>query len=280
MTDTEQQQKVADEVKQVGDDHLQVAQAAKIMADVDAKKASVEAFNRAMQIETTYMSPNTWTQIRTMAKVFHEGKALPSCIQNEAQLVMVMQAGFEMGMKPVECLKSLYIVKGTINVYGPAVMRRLREHGWLITYKEDSDKSCTATISRGDETYTETLTFAEAEKSGYTKDGQGALKIGWKEGVNRKMKLRYGVLSIIIKSYVPEVLGSAVDIAEVAEDQQDYGNQVSEKQTAGTPVTVRLVAMDDDAEQATHKTLAEKIADSKKEKDIPEPKGDGITSSI
>jgi len=32
------------------------------------------------------------------------------------------------------------------------------------------------------------------------------------------MKLRYGVLSKIIKTYVPEVMGSAGDIAEIAED--------------------------------------------------------------
>ena len=32
------------------------------------------------------------------------------------------------------------------------------------------------------------------------------------------MKLRYGVLSKIIKTYIPEVLGSLGDITEVAED--------------------------------------------------------------
>lgn len=193
------------------------AEAAKLNADAEAKKAAAGAYDRAMQISSAFMSPNTWTQIRTMAKVFFEGRALPDCIQNEAQLVMVMQAGYEMGMMPVECLKSLYIVKGTINVYGAAIVRRLREHGWKVEYSEESDASCTARVVRGRESYKETYTFAEAEKSGYT-TGSGGLKVGWKPGINRKLKLRYGVLSLIIKSYLPDVLGSARDIAEVAED--------------------------------------------------------------
>lgn len=186
--------------------------------------AAVDNYKKAMAVQTTFMNPNVWTQIRAMGKVFFEGKALPSSVQNEPQLVMVLQAGFEMGMAPVESLKSLYIVNGSVNVYGAAIVRRLREHGWTVKYSDESDEQCTATVSLKDrktrailEEYTETFRYADAEKSGYTK-ANGNLKVGWKEGLNRKLKMRYGVLSLIIKSYIPEVLGSASDIAEVAMD--------------------------------------------------------------
>jgi hypothetical protein len=68
------------------------------------------------------------------------------------------------------------------------------------------------------EVYEETMTLKMAQDSGYTGTNDGGSKVGWKPGINRKLKLRYGALSIIIKSYIPEILGPASDIAEVAED--------------------------------------------------------------
>lgn len=185
---------------------------------LDAQEASLDVYRQAMKVSTTFMDPNIWSQIRSMAKIFHDSRALPACIQNEPQLVMVLQAGFEMGMTPVESIKSLYIVNGTINTYAAATVKRLKEHGWVVKYTDENETSCTAVITKDGQEYSETMTLKMAEDSGYTKDRGGNLKVGWKAGLNRKLKLRYGALSIIIKTYVPEVLGAANDIAEVAED--------------------------------------------------------------
>lgn len=157
-----------------------------------------------------------WNQIKSMAKVFKEAKVLPAN-DNEFSIVMKIQAGYEMGMQPIESIKSFYFVNGTINIFGAAVTRRLREHGWEIKY-EDKENSCTATVKKGNEEYSATLTFDEAVKSGWTQTKDKSLKPGWTEGVNRKLKLRYGALSILIKTQIAEVLGSATDIAEVAMD--------------------------------------------------------------
>lgn len=259
VTDAQENHDAATGVRAEAEAAKIAAEAKRIEADAEARKASADQYARAMQVQSTYMNPNTWTQIRTMAKVFFEGKALPSCIQNEAQLIMVMQAGFEMGMKPVECLKSLYIVKGTVNVYGAAVIRRLREHGWRVTYKDETDLSCTARVVRDREAYEETYTFAQAEKSGHTKDNNGALKVGWKEGINRKLKLRYGVLSTIIKSYIPDVLGSASDIAEVAEDAVIVETTPVKGGETATVTT-------GNGEPISHKSLADKLAEAKANK--------------
>jgi hypothetical protein len=206
----------------------------------ESMNASIETYRKSMEVSTTFMNPNVWGQIRAMGKVFFEGKALPNSILNEPQLVMVLQAGFEMGMAPVESLKSLYIVGGTVNVYGPAVVRRLREHGWKVEYTDESDTGVTATVSNlnSGEKYTERYDYVMAEKSGYTKTNSGGEKIGWKAGINRKLKMRYGVLSLIIKSYIPEVLGSASDIAEVA---MDAPQQAQELKSAGAPAALPLL---------------------------------------
>lgn len=189
----------------------------------------------ARTVSNTFMNPVVWQQMEKMAQVFFMSKAFPSYIQNAAQLQVIMQAGYEMGMKPMEALKSLYIVNGQVNVWGAALGRRLREHGWTIKYNKDKDadegEGVTAIIERKStkEKYEMTAYFSAAEKSGYTKYN-GTEKVGWRAGTNRRLKLSYLALSMLIKLHVPEVLGSASDIQEVAED---YPIDEAKKEKAG-----------------------------------------------
>lgn len=167
---------------------------------------------------TSFLDPNLYVQMKALANDFIASKAIPSVWQSASQVLVGLQTGVEMGMKPMEAMNSLYPVNGAINVWGKAITRRLKEHGWTIQYSDESQETCTVTVTKGDESYTETFTYAEAEASGYTKDSRGQIKIGWKPGMNRRKKLRYGVLSLIIATYIPEVLGSAMGIVEVSED--------------------------------------------------------------
>lgn len=166
---------------------------------------------------TSFFNPKIWVQMQRMATAFKESGALPAT-DNMAMIMMKIQAGYEMGMKPLESVKAFYFVKGSLNIFGSAVIRRLREHGWTITYKDEPNK-CTATIKKGDEEYTDSFTYEEAKRSGWANETKPA----WIDGINRRLKLRYGVASLLIKTYVPEVLGSATDIAEVAMDSTMVG---------------------------------------------------------
>lgn len=174
---------------------------------------------------TNFLDPNVYIQLKALAQDFIASKAIPSVWSSAEQVLVGLQTGAEMGMKPMEAMNSLYPVNGAINVWGKATTRRLKEHGWTIQYINESQEGCTAIVKRGDEEYTETFTFADAELSGYTKDKHG-IKIGWRPGMNRRKKLRYGVLSLIISTYIPEVLGSAMGIVEVSDDY-DLGNNRS-----------------------------------------------------
>lgn len=181
---------------------------------------------RAMTIRdtqaTSFLDPNVYLQLKALAQDFIKSGAIPAVWDTPAKVLVGLQTGAEMGMKPMEAMNSLYPVNGAINVWGKATARRLREHGWVIEYSDETPDAVTATIRRGEEAYTETFSFAEAEASGYVRDGYGKLKLGWREGVNRRKKLRYGVLSLLIATYVPEVLGSGVGVVEVSEDY-DFG---------------------------------------------------------
>lgn len=162
---------------------------------------------------TGFIDPIVYAQMKQVATDFIESRAVPKGIENAAQLIMIFQAGYEMGMKPVEAMNGLYIVNGKVTPWGAAVLRQMRKHGWSISYEETST-SCKATVIKGTETHTETFTLDEAEKSGYTKDNYGKEKIGWKDGANRKLKLRYGALSALIKTYIPEVVSGYAGVAE------------------------------------------------------------------
>lgn len=185
--------------------------------------------------QTSFFNPVVYGQMKQMATDFINSKAIPKGIENAEQLIMLFQAGYEMGMKPVEAMNSLYIVNGKITPWGPAVLRRLRNFGWSISYKETID-SCTATVTNGSESYTDTFSMEMATKSGYTSSSSG-IKIGWKEGANRVLKLRYGAISNIVKTYLPEVLGIYAGIAELEldaielKDHKDIINQAIQNYT-------------------------------------------------
>ncbi len=174
------------------------------------------------------MNPIEYEQIKKIAKDFWTSGALNKGFQNETQIVMAMLAGREMGMSFNEAVNDLYFVGGKLNIYGKATPAALRRRGWRIKYKDETPESCTAVVThpKTGEEIEDTFTYKEAELSGFTGDN----KPGWKAGANRRRKLRYGVLSLIIHTYIPEVLGAAAGIGEYSEDYIEGERLVVENQ--------------------------------------------------
>lgn len=205
-----------------------------------------------------YLNPVRWEQMEKLAQSLVQSKAFPKSIQNAAQALVVMQAGVEMGLKPMEAINGLSIINGVVSPWGKTTVKLLRNHGWKIEYKATTERGggMTATVTKDDESYTDTLYYDNAVKSKWThsyKDGKQILKVGWYEGANREMKLRYGVLSKIIKTYIPEVLGSLGDIAEVAEDYV-----IVEEETTSKSKSSVVVEQTPEQQKSTLKDFLEK----------------------
>ena len=175
---------------------------------------------------TSVMNPVEYAQMKKIADDMIASKSLPSTFTNAAQVQMALMAGHEMGMTTMESLNDLYFVGGKLQIYGKATPAALRRAGWRIKQFEETDESCTATVynPKTGEEIVDTFTYRDAELSGFTKDSRGSVKLGWKPGANRKRKLRYAVLSQIIHTYLPEVLGSVAGIGEYSEDYMDAQN--------------------------------------------------------
>ena len=190
-------------------------QAASVLTDDDRRTLSMTIKTK----ETGIMDPVAYEQMKIIARDLLASKSLPESFKNAQQVQMALMAGKEMGMTTMEALNDLYFVGGRLQIYGKATPAAIRRAGWRIKF-EDTDDACTATITNpttGEE-ITDTFTMKDAEQSGFVKDSRGNVKIGWKPGANRKRKLRYAVLSQIIHTYIPEVLGSVAGIGEYSDD--------------------------------------------------------------
>jgi hypothetical protein len=196
---------------------------------------------------SSILDPNTYMQMKALSKDFFDSKVVPSAYQNVLQVLFGIQAGYEMGMQPVEALQSITFVNGNMSVWGKAVPRRLREHGWSLAFEEGGegrDQFCKATIIKGDQIYEDTIKFADAEDSGYTKNNNGGLKPGWQPGLNRKLKLRYDVLDVLCKTYVPEVFGGTAGTAEVLQDVDFIEGEVTEPTSVKDKIAAARTKLD------------------------------------
>lgn len=173
------------------------------------------------------LDPNMYIQMKALSSDFFNSKAVPSAYVNALQVLMALQAGKEMGLQPIESIQSLTIINGNISLWGKAVPNRLRQHGWKLSFnegmgdeKDERSQFCEATITHSTtgETFTDRITYGEAIDSGYTRDRSNNLKPGWLKGMNRRLKLRYDVLDVLCKTYVPEVFGPTAGTAEVLQD--------------------------------------------------------------
>jgi len=164
-----------------------------------------------------------------VADRLHKGGAFQKSITSPEQAFTIVLAGYEMGMQPVEALNSFYSVNGKLTIFGVAMSKRLRIHGWRITVGKHDKEVCEVTISKGDEQYSYTATKEEVIALG----SQAYSKAP-------KDKLYWHALSRLIRQSVPEVLGSATMIHEDIE---------------GNTAFTEAVVVEEDTEEEEEKAL-------------------------
>lgn len=129
-----------------------------------------------------------------------KSEALPACYKNAANVLVALQTGKEMGLKPMQSLNSLYIVNGKIQIWGSAQVQLLKQHGWSLKVIEHTDKICKLQINKGDQMYEYSTLFTDLPA------GSKAKAFAPKE------KLYYHTVSRLIRFYCPEVLGGQANL--------------------------------------------------------------------
>lgn len=226
---------------------------------------------------------------------FHKAGCFAGNIKNAEQAFAIIQAGYEMGIQPMEAVNSFYIVNGKITIYGTALSKRLRMHGWRIQVGKHDESKCEVTIKKGDEEYSYTATKEEVIKL-----GSNAYKKAPKD------KLYWHAVSRIVRFSVPEVLGSVsytheemegntqfVDVepvVETEEKQMDMYDHVmkaidgmktwEEYEGLKDDIISNASLMSDDKRSLILSTLEEKVKQFAVQKDKEEQEIDQETGEV
>jgi hypothetical protein len=188
-----------------------------------------------MQDLTVIYSSDRWSMMKNVATVMCSAKSINVGRKEIADLMLILETGYEMGLAPMESMHDLYVVNGRVCTFAEGTIKRVREHGWWIDYIEEDDDHVKAQFTKGKRCFIETFTMQDAIESGYTKNG-----IGWAKGAKRKMKLRYAVVQKAIKTRIPEVMGTATEIVELAQDAASDDFPKDEKQIKQAEVMDKL----------------------------------------
>lgn len=162
-----------------------------------------------------YFQESRIKMMTRLANAYHSAGCFTSDVKNPYQALVKIQAGAEMGMAPAEAMSSLLLIKGQTTIWGMAMTKRLRLHGWKVTVVKEDENNCEVKVTKGDESYSYKATADEVGKL-----KSNALKFA------KKDKLFWHAISRIIRRHVPEVLGGGVqyfaeEILQAEPDQND-----------------------------------------------------------
>lgn len=171
-----------------------------------------------------FMNKERWQLIELMAKSFLQARALPQSLDNAPKVAMVLQAGFESGLKPIQSINSFYFVNGKLAMYGDVAIQQVIKAGHTVkwgVYTDDdgveqkmpcTEKQASVTIIRGDnqETMSAHLTLVEAKANGVYKD-----TAPWRSYTGNMLK--YRVFSRVSHFLTPDAL-NGIAIGDVKDD--------------------------------------------------------------
>ncbi len=177
------------------------------------KAENLELRERLMDMSTAGMAEQSADlnfQLK-MARQLIASKAFPNMTPEQA--FVILQAGKEMGMQPMESIKKLYIVNGAVGFHGSGMVSQLTSKGALIEYFNETEHQVTARVYYEGNVYEETAT-----------DKDQILLKSKAITFAKKNKLRYHAIRMILSFHLPHLAGSVsvwdADDMEAAKDLQ------------------------------------------------------------
>lgn len=196
------------------------------MSEPENKVQALEDMDNGEKRHGLLPSAYEWKAISFLADTFVKAGALPKGIDTIPKAIVILQAGLESGLTPLQAFNSFYIVNGKVTMYGEAVPRQIIKAGHKITWGHCDDTIATVTITRGDtqESMSQTLEWDTAVKRGYTRTDI------WQKFPENMLKWR--ALSMVAKFICPDAL-NGVPIKEDIES--DDLNLAPDKAAAALP---------------------------------------------
>lgn len=228
------------------------------------------------QIYNNFPTQAEWNTLNIIATTLKAGGVLPKGIDTVQKMVVILQAGRELNLAPIEALNSLYFVNGKIAMYGEVVPNQVLRAGHIIDWGLCNAETATVTITRGDtgKSMTTTFTMQQARERGYTSN-----PVYQKYPENM---LKWRVLGMTVKFLCPDALrgigikeemeAEVVDVGGRFENKEE-GKRVKEEVASDTlskRKPLDAVIAEADAEEAQTEPAPEKADEGVKEPGIEE----------
>lgn len=165
-------------------------------------RSEAKALSYREKLDLIEIDPET---AKLGAKLEYELKVARTFIQSGAfqkispeQAYVLMKAGGEMNLSPVQSMSDLYIVNGIVGFHGKGLTSRLTSQGVKFKYEDESEKGVTVIATYDGETFKEIVKSTDAIllKS-------NAMKI------SPKNKMRFHGMRMIANFYLAHLLGAA-----------------------------------------------------------------------
>ena len=162
-----------------------------------------------------------------VGEVFAKSGMFPD-VKSQAQAVVKILAGKELGLSPFESMASVYVVNGKLALTSKAMsglIKRSKEYDYVI--KKLDDTECTVDIvSAGELVGSTTFTYKDAAKAGLVN------KDNWKNYPKNMLFAR--AISNAARFYCPEVISGYY----TTEELDDLGESVSVPAKTTVNVTI------------------------------------------
>ncbi len=170
------------------------------------ERASQEIVDEAKRMALQTINPEEWKLILSMSEVFWKAGAIPQSFKNSYQVAMALQAGAEVGLKPVFSLNSISFINGRASIYGEAAIALIISKGHKIKWGACNEFEATVTITRGDtgDSMVGHFTMDMAIKRGLTKTRDGKSKDAWITSPDNLLKFK--AFHSVAKFLVPDAL--------------------------------------------------------------------------
>lgn len=125
-----------------------------------------------------------------------------------AALAACVMTALELGIGPMEGIRTLHNVKGKIMLDASLVAKLAIRGGVAIDYEVCTDTECRVRLSRGGRSHVETFTLRDAERAGLTQPTRSGEPSMYAKYPRRMLQAR--ALGIGVRAWCPDVIGGAV----------------------------------------------------------------------
>jgi hypothetical protein len=167
-------------------------------------------------VKTTLLTPSNLKEAMEYATIIANSAMVPKTYQGKAADILVaVQMGAELGLKPIQALQNIAVINGKPSVYGDALLALVQAHSSFEDIKEWYDEKTNTAfcrVKRKNQTeHTVSFSAEDAKKAGlWGKSGP------WTQYPKRMMQMR--ARGFALRDKFADALGGLITV----EEAQDY----------------------------------------------------------